>query len=266
MIPARWIFTRAGDQQVGQSIQPVDVVENHGFEVVGGALALADFLLEFLVDLGAVGALGFDQPVFGIEEDLAVCLPDAVAAHPLPLVPGVVLGEVHNHGGRLEIHEAALDEDLHGDVGLDNARGHLARGHLHVDEEVVEQAVRIAVDEIAGAIALGDEIGLQRRRAAVADGIHKRGGKRQPSVVVGLLGLESAQGAGRQAFGADLVWRDSAPAHDLRAGSLGDRRPTRGRRGGGTLLAARDGPDGVVGAAHSGYKENLGADVDVEVR
>ena len=144
-----------------------------------------------LVDLGAVWALGFDQPVLGIEEDFAVGLPDAVAAHPLPLVPGVVLGEIDDDLRRLEVHQAALDEDLHGDVGLDDARGHLARGHLHVDEEVVEEAVRIGVDEIAGAIALGGEIGLQGRGPVLADGIHQRGGERQPRVVVGCWALRT---------------------------------------------------------------------------
>ena len=221
MVPVARVFTRAGDEQVGQPVQPVDVVEDHGFEVVGGALALADFLLEFLVDLGAVGALGFDQPVFGIEKDLAVGLPDAIAPHPLPLVPGVVLGEIDDDFRRLEIHQAALDEDLHRDVGLDDARGHLARGHLRIDEEVVEKAIRITVDEVAGTIALGDEIGLQGRGAVLADGIHQRGSERQPRVVAGLLGLENAQRAGGDAFGGGFVCRDGAPTHDL--GARGER-------------------------------------------
>ena len=158
--PGDRVLAGARNEQVSDSVEPVYVIERDGLEIIRRTFILMDILLEFLVDLGPVGALRFDEPVLRVKEDLAIRLPDAVTLHPLPLVPGIVLGEIDHHGRGLQIHQAALDEDLHRDVCLDDACADLARTHLHIDEEVFEQAVDISVDEMPRHVALAYEVGL----------------------------------------------------------------------------------------------------------
>jgi hypothetical protein len=154
--------------------------------------------------------------------------------------------EINDNGWRLKVHEAALDEDLHGNVSLDDARGHLTGGHLRVDKKVIEETVCAVINEIAGSIALGDQPGLQSGGLVLADGIHQRGSQRQPCLLARLLSLKNAQSAGRHALGADFVRRHGPPAHNLRAEGERDGRADHSRRSSRALLRAQDRPGCVI--------------------
>jgi len=55
---------------------------------------------------------------------------------------------------------ARSTKSLHRGIRLDNPGGDLARAHLDVDEEVVEQGVGVAEQQGTGPVALGEQIGL----------------------------------------------------------------------------------------------------------
>ena len=163
------IGTGAGDVEVGDLVESVDIVERYGFQVVESVFVLVNLLLELLEYFRAVQPLRLDEVVLRIQKDFPVCLPDAVALHPLPLVPRVVFGWVGDDpdrvlgSGPFQTHAAALDEVLHGCIRLHRARGDLARTHLHVYEEVVEQRVTVAVDQGARVVALRGQVRIGAR-------------------------------------------------------------------------------------------------------
>ncbi len=201
---------------MGDLVEPVDVVERHRLQVVKGVVVLVNLLLELLEDLGAIRPLRFNEPVLRIEEDLSVGLPDAVALHPLPLRPRFVL-RINDDAVLLFLpHEAALDEELHRCVGLDHACRHLARAHLHIDEEVIEESVSIAVHKGVGAGALRQEVGLECRGTPLADRIHHRRRDFQP-IVIRIARLQNSLGGRRGC----LIGGGDAPAHELGTAAAG---------------------------------------------
>src|SRR5205085_11023917 len=85
------------------------------------------------------------DPILGIEEDLTVCLPDAIAMH--PCVPPSRLRFFEQERFRLLIplkqQRHTLNEELHRADGLLDARGQLAGTHLYVAQVAVEQFVAV---------------------------------------------------------------------------------------------------------------------------
>ena len=116
-------------------LELLEVGEERVLDRPGLERALRELRLRIAEERRLVDAqLGID-PVLWIEEDLAVRLPDAILAVPLPLQridPG-------RRNLLLQAEQDALDEQLYARDRLDDARGLTARGHLNVDQEVLEQ-------------------------------------------------------------------------------------------------------------------------------
>src|SRR5713101_7705235 len=102
----------SGDEEMGDLVEVINVVERDLLEVVGCVLVLVHLLLKFLEDLSAVEALRLNKPVLRVEKDFPGGLPNPVPLHPTPPIPGVVQ-RIDLDTRRLEVHAAALDEDLH---------------------------------------------------------------------------------------------------------------------------------------------------------
>ena len=79
---------------------------------------LQDLAFEFKEERRLVIAKFGLDPVLRIQEDLAVCFPDPIVLHPLPLLPAVVGGRVELRRARhldarlFQSEQAALDEHL----------------------------------------------------------------------------------------------------------------------------------------------------------
>src|SRR5437879_11593345 len=102
------------------------------------------------------------EPVLRPHEDLAVRLPHAVPAHPLPPT-----GVDDARGNRLfEIHETALYEELHRRDSELDARSEDRRLSAGVQQEVFEQLLRGFSE---GSIRQGGEVCNQRVALLVAE-------------------------------------------------------------------------------------------------
>ncbi|PRQ09542.1 hypothetical protein ENSA7_07320 [Enhygromyxa salina] len=92
-----------------------------------------------LRELGCLVAaqLGLD-PVLGVQEHLAVGLPDPVVLHPTPALDRLgIKGHLHD----VQVQQHAVNEDLHRRDRLLDPRGHHAGAHLDVDQQVLEHVV-----------------------------------------------------------------------------------------------------------------------------
>src|SRR5712671_2820451 len=111
----RLLLEHAHHRQVGSVGQLVEVLAKGHQGAVVGDFALKQVALEGPEYLGlVVTQLGLD-PVFRVEEYLAVCFPHAVRLHPLP--PLGIDGSRTDPWIRvcrwLQIQQAALDEELY---------------------------------------------------------------------------------------------------------------------------------------------------------
>ena len=158
-------------------VEPVKVVGKRRFDVVVLDFLLQDGALERLEQRRLVVAqLGLD-PVLRVEKHFPVGFPDPVVLEPLPIV---VVNHPRRHA-RLEVHQRALEERLHGAGRLPDARGEHARVHLHVDQEVLEQLVPVRDAELAHP---REQTGDQGVAAFGAERIVERGGHLQPPLLV----------------------------------------------------------------------------------
>ena len=132
--------------ELGDGLQTGEIVQIRGFGRVVGDVALLQIAHHLFEERRLIVAQLGIEPVFGPQEDLAVRLPDTIAFHPGPPV------RVEIRGGdlRLEMANAALDEDLDRGERQPDARGLDGRLGAGIDEEVLEQFVeRIHIRQVA---------------------------------------------------------------------------------------------------------------------
>ena len=135
------------------------------------------------------------DPVFRVEKDFSVGLPDPESFHPLPLLPPRVeirLGKDVD----LEVQQAPLNEQLRGCGGLLQTRGQHAGAHLYVDQEVAVQAVDVRPVLMVGLVRMGDQPADQSLALLLAKAVLDRLDDLQPlrEVVFGLDRLLDAVG------------------------------------------------------------------------
>ena len=104
------------------------------------------------------------QPVLGIEKHLAVRFP-----HPVALEPGPHARQIVARGKqiRLQIHQPALHEQLHGTDRLLEARRPHVGPHIDVEQEQCEQIRR------TGHVIAKTEVAGQRRPLPFAQPVHR---------------------------------------------------------------------------------------------
>ena len=133
--------------EIGHGIELVQICAQGILAPLRRDLAGQDLLLQIPEEGGLVVAQFGCDPVLGVQEDLAVGLPQAVALHPLPLPPRVgrrsvrAFHRVDHDLWLLQVQEGPLHEHLRAGDGLLEPGGQGAGGGLHVDQEVAQQVL-----------------------------------------------------------------------------------------------------------------------------